>query len=122
MTFSSTRSIGLFDDVETNSGETSDYTLITDATDEEDKAVTTATLATFFVTWLIAMALGLVFAIFCCARCCNMGGKSQSGKINVATEIAATGGNNTPNESEGNMESLPASARPLAHDKVTIEP
>ena len=121
MTFSSTRSIGLFDDVETNSGETSDYTLISDATDEEDKAVTTATLATFFVTWLIAMALGLVLAIFCCARCCNMGGKSQA-KINVATEIAATGGNNTPNESEGNMESLPASARPLAHDKVTIEP
>ena len=42
------------------------YTLLTDAVDEEDWAVTTATLATFFATWFVAMILGLVVGMCCC--------------------------------------------------------
>ena len=87
VTFSSTRSIGLFDEVETE--EKDKYTLFSDATDEEDKAVTSATLVTFFVTWLVAMALGLIVGIFCFIRNAN-----KNEMANDATEMAASDENN----------------------------
>ena len=50
----------------------SKYTLTSDADDEEEKAVTTATLATFFVTWFVAMAVGLICGVVCCIRKCGL--------------------------------------------------
>lgn len=67
------KNIGLFsavtDQVEDVMGK---YTLSSDADDEEEKAVTTATLATFFVTFFVAMAVGLICGICCCIRKCGL--------------------------------------------------
>ena len=77
VTFSSTRNIGLFDKEEAGSDDGDRYTLISSADDEEEQAVTTATVATFFATFIVAMLVGLAVGFFCCMRMC-MGGKMAS--------------------------------------------
>ena len=70
------------------------YTVPTDADDEEDSAVTTATLCTFFATWFVAMILGLVVGMCCCMptskcfMCCgalDFKGAAAAAAVEMAT-------------------------------------
>ena len=64
------------------------YTLTSDADEEEDKAVTAATLGTFFATWFVAMAFGCLFGICCCVRKCGLlADKSGSQNPKVSVEL-----------------------------------
>ena len=70
------------------------YTLLTDAVDEEDWAVTTATLCTFFATWFVAMILGLIVGMCCCMptskcfMCCGALGFKGAAAAAAAVEMA----------------------------------
>ena len=74
VTFTSQRQIGLFSQEGSASAASilDQYTLQKDADEEEEKAVTSATLATFFVTWFVAMIFGMIIAICCCVKKCGL--------------------------------------------------
>ena len=96
ITFTTSRSIGQF--AAQDEGNTSqDWTLITDADEEEDKAVTSATVGTFFGTFFVAIIIGLAIGYFCCYR----KGKGSSQPVGDSN-LQMTAGNATPVASAGN--------------------
>ena len=66
------RNMGLYLDPADDTDESDVWTRISDAIDEEDWAVMTATLATFFATCVIAILIGICCGVCCCARLCMM--------------------------------------------------
>ena len=66
------RNIGLYLDPVDDADETDLWTRISTAIDEEDWAVMTATLATFFATCVLALLIGICCGVCCCARLCMM--------------------------------------------------
>ena len=69
VSFSSSRTVGLYITKEADDN-TSLYTTISNAIEEEDWAVKNAVLWTLFLTLIFALAVGIFLGCFCFASCC----------------------------------------------------
>mmetsp|Transcript_17351 Transcript_17351/g.21880 ORF Transcript_17351/g.21880 Transcript_17351/m.21880 type:complete len:118 (-) Transcript_17351:180-533(-) len=105
VSFTSARQTGLFMDVK-NVDDSSLYTRISTAIEEEDWAVMNATLATFFATWFFALLIGVCCGVYCCAKLCasKAGGYGSSQTTEMATRSPGSSnhkGNDVPDTERG---------------------
>ena len=87
VSFTSARQTGLLMEIKEQDDDKDLYTRLSDAIDEEDWAVMTATLATFFATWFLALLLGICCGVYCCAKICMA--RAMAGAVTASTQMTA---------------------------------
>ena len=87
VSFRSARQTGLLMEIKDKVDEKDLYTRVSEAIDEEDWAVMTATLATFFATWFLALLLGICCGVYCCAKICMA--RAMAGAVGASTQMTA---------------------------------